>query len=131
MKVLIAEDDFTSNLLLQGLLKPYGVADIVNNGKEAVTAVRAALEARKYYDLIFLDIMMPEMDGQTALKQIRELEIAAGLLTTDCAKVVMTTALDDKNNVMTAFREQCDAYLVKPIDKAKLVENLRKLALIP
>jgi len=131
MKFLIAEDDFTSSLLLQGLLKPYGTADIVANGKEAVEAVRAALKARKYYDLICLDIMMPEMDGQTALKEIRDLEVASGILITDCAKVIMTTALDDKGNVMTAFREQCDAYLVKPIEKAKLVENLKKLSLIP
>ena len=94
MKFLIAEDDFTSSLLLQGLLKPYGTSDIAANGKEAVEAVRAALKARKYYDLICLDIMMPEMDGQTALKEIRDLEVASGILITDCAKVIMTTALD-------------------------------------
>jgi len=42
----------------------------------------------------------------------------------------MTTALDDKKNIMNAFREQCDIYLVKPIDREKLTESLRSLALI-
>ena len=42
----------------------------------------------------------------------------------------MTTALDDKNNVMDAFRSQCDAYLVKPITQEKLVERQRSLRLL-
>ena len=43
---------------------------------------------------------------------------------------MMTTALDDKKNIMGAFKEQCDVYLVKPIDRVKLVEQLRALRLI-
>lgn len=131
MKALIAEDDFTSRLLLHGLLKPFALADQAANGREAVDAVRASLEAGDRYDLICLDIMMPEMDGQTALRNIRELENAAGILPSDGAKVIMTTALDDKVNVMGAFKEQCDAYIVKPIQRAKLLEQLGKLGLVP
>jgi len=42
----------------------------------------------------------------------------------------MTTALDDSKNIMAAFREQCDLYLVKPIDRDKLIESLRTMKLI-
>ena len=76
MKSLIVEDDFTSRLLLQEYLKVYGIPHIAVNGREAVEAVRLALEARDHYNLICLDIMMPEMDGQQALREIRALEEA-------------------------------------------------------
>jgi len=130
MKALIVEDDFLSRMLLQGLLKAYVVPDVAVNGKEAVEAVRISLENGEPYNLICMDIMMPEMDGQEALKQIRNLEKQAGIQPTDGVKVIMITALDDKKNIMTAFREQCDTYLVKPLDKLKLVATLESLNLI-
>jgi two-component system chemotaxis response regulator CheY len=130
MKTLIVEDDFTSRLLLQELLKSYGPSHIAVNGKEAVEAVRFALEVGEPYDLICLDIMMPEMDGQEALQKIREQEEARGILSSKGAKIVMTTALADLKNVSAAYHSLCDAYLTKPIQKAKLIEELRKLALI-
>jgi two-component system chemotaxis response regulator CheY len=131
MNTLIVEDDFTSRLLLQELLKRYGPAHIAVNGKEAVQAVRLALEAGAPYALICLDIMMPEMDGREALKHIRALEATQGILSTHGAKIVMTTALSDMKNVCGAYAGLCDAYLTKPIEKLKLEGELRKLGLIP
>lgn len=130
MKTLIVEDDFTSRLLLQELLKSYGPLHTADNGKEAVEAVRFALFKDEPYDLICLDIMMPEMDGQEALRQIRSLEEDAGITSTNGVKIVMTTALGNVKNVAAAYRELCDSYLVKPIDKTKLLDELRKLKLI-
>lgn len=130
MKTLIVEDDFTSRLFLQGILQTYGVTHISVNGNEAIEAVRLALAAKEPYNLICLDIMMPEMDGQVALKTIRDMEEKAGILANAGAKIIMETALDDKKSIMSAFREQCDAYLVKPIDREKLVEQLKALGLI-
>ena len=131
MKTLIVEDDFISRVLLQELLKNYGPAHIAINGKEAVAAVEAALEKNEPYDLICLDIMMPEMDGQSALKEIRAKEEAKGIISSNGSKIVMTTALKDTKNVSTAYYSLCDAYLVKPIEKAKLLEELHRLSLIP
>ena len=130
MKTLIVEDDFTSRLLLQELLKSYGPSHIAVNGREAVEAVRVALAADDPYDLICLDIMMPEMDGQEALRQIRGEEESMGIVSSDGAKIVMTTALGDMKNITAAYLSLCDAYLTKPIEKAKLLEELGKLGLI-
>jgi len=130
MRTLIVEDDNTSHLLLKEILKPFGPAQSAMNGKEAVEAVRAALESGEPFDLVCLDIMMPEMDGQQALKEIRALEEAQGDLASNGAKIIMTTALSDPKNVVAAFSGLADAYLVKPIDKARLLEELRKLKLI-
>jgi two-component system chemotaxis response regulator CheY len=130
MKALIVEDDFTSRLLLQEILKLYGTIHIAVNGKEAVEAVRLTLEAGEPYGLICLDIMMPEMDGQEALKEIRLMEETKGIAGPDRVKIIMTTALADKTNVMKAREHQCDYYLIKPIDKAKLLPELRKMRVI-
>jgi two-component system chemotaxis response regulator CheY len=130
VKILIAEDDSTSRLLLQELLKSYGPVHTAVNGREAVAAVRLALKDGEPYDLICLDIMMPKMDGQEALAAIRRIETADGVAGSNRTKIVMTTALADRENVMEAVAGKCDDYLIKPIQKAKLLEALHRLALI-
>ena len=130
MKTLIVEDDPISSLPLQEFLNSYGPTQIVVNGEEAVETVRVALEAGEPYDLICLDIMLPEMDGHEVLQQIRALEEARDISLTCGAKIVMTTTLGDIKNVAAAYRELCDGYLVKPIGKAKLLDELRRLRLI-
>ena len=130
MKTLIVEDDFTCRLLLQELIKSFGPSHVAVNGKEAVEAVYWALATGEPYDLICLDIMMPEMDGLEALRQIREQEDARGIPPSNGAKIIMTTALTDTKNVIVAYMSQCDAYLTKPIQKSKLLEELCKLGLI-
>jgi two-component system, chemotaxis family, chemotaxis protein CheY len=130
MKILIAEDDFTSRLLLQEILKYYGTSHVAVNGKEAVEAVRIAIETGELYNLICLDIMMPEMDGQQALSIIRQMEASAGLTDINRAKIIMTTTLTDKDNVINAAKNQCDIFLAKPIQKTRLLEELRKMRLI-
>jgi two-component system, chemotaxis family, chemotaxis protein CheY len=129
MKILVVEDDFASRILLQKFLTPYGEVHVAINGVEAVAAYRTAENEGDPYKLICLDIMMPEMGGQEVLTTIRRIERDRGYNPGEGAKVIMTTALKDSQNVMTAFREQCDAYLVKPIDRRKLVEHLGELGL--
>ena len=130
MKILIVDDDFSSRKILLKYLSDYGQCDIAVNGKEAVDAFKIAIDEWEAYDLVCLDIMMPEMDGQQALKEIRQIENEKGKFGTDGAKIIMTTALDDSDNIKTSFREQCEAYLIKPIIKDKLVQKLESLGFI-
>jgi two-component system chemotaxis response regulator CheY len=131
VKTLIVEDEITSRVLLRELLKRYGLPHVAMNGKEAVEAVSSAIEARDPYDLICLDIMMPEMNGQEALKRIRQMEAEAGFEPARRAKVIMTTAYADRDNVLEAIKSQCDYFLVKPIDGRALLDELRRMGLIP
>jgi two-component system chemotaxis response regulator CheY len=130
MKTLIVEDDFVSRLLMQTILSPHGACHVAVNGREAVQAFRLAAADRQSYDLICLDIMMPELDGQSVLKAIRQDEEAHGILVGDGVKIIMTTALRDWENVCVAFREMCDAYLIKPIDKKKLLTTIASFGLL-
>jgi len=117
--------------LLYEILKVYGPSHVVANGSEAVKAVRQALEAHEPYDLICLDILMPEMNGQEALQEIRQHEQDRGISSDKGAKIVMTSALNDHEEISNAYGNLCDAYLVKPIRKAVLLEELRNLEVIP
>ena len=131
MKTLIVEDDYTSRLLMQALLKDFGPADIAVDGQEAVEAVRVALKNKHPYDLICLDIMMPGLDGQQALRVIREMEVEHGMPINTGAKVIMATALFDLQSVISAYQGMCDGYLTKPIHKKQLLDELNRLGLIP
>ncbi len=131
MRALIVEDDFTSRKVLQKILAPYGQADIAVNGQEAVGAFTSSLEESRPYDVIFMDIMMPEMDGQEALRRIREIERERGCPPPEEVRVVMTTALDDPKNVVEAYyKGGATSYVPKPIDKHMLLHLLKSLDVI-
>jgi two-component system, chemotaxis family, chemotaxis protein CheY len=130
MKTLIVEDDFTSRLVLQTYLGRYGECHIAVNGWEAVEAFRTAWEGGQPYDLICMDIMMPEMDGREAVRHVRKIEEARGIPSSGGVKIIMTTALDDVKEVMSCFHELCDAYLVKPISLPELLKQVQAYELV-
>ena len=131
MRTLIVEDDFTSRLVLQTYLARFGECHVAANGREAVEAFCQSRKKGDGYNLICMDIMMPEMDGQEAVRQIRALEEAAGTFSTSGVKIIMVTALDDIKNVFSSFKALCDAYLFKPIDTEQLFAHLKSLDLVP
>ena len=130
MRILIVEDDFTSRQLLKMLLSQYGDCDIAVDGEEAVSAFKMSLEEEKHYDLICLDIMMPKMDGHEALKAIRDIEDDRAFSSAEKAKIIMTTALDTSKDILGSFKNQCDAYIVKPIEKEKFTKTLKDIGLM-
>ncbi|MBN2343330.1 MAG: response regulator [Deltaproteobacteria bacterium] len=130
MKLLIVDDEFTNRLLLQEITKEFASSQLAVDGDEAVEAVQHSLNANDPYDAILLDIMMPKMNGHDALKKIREIEESNGYSVGQGTKIIMVTALGDKKNVIDAFKEEADGYLVKPVEKEKLVKQLKKLDLL-
>ena len=130
LRILLVEDDFASRLLLQTFLSRYGECHVAVNGKEAVDAFRAAMEQQQTYDLICMDIMMTEMDGREAVRQVRALEEAHGIPSTYGTKIIMTTAVEDIKEVIRCFQELCDGYLMKPIDLNQLLQQMKSYGLI-
>ena len=132
IKILIVEDEFISRTLLKEMLTPFGDCDVVTNGREAVDVLEQSYSvAGIRYDLVCLDIMMPKMSGHEVLREMRRIEKEKGVYGADAAKVLMVTALDDAKNIMEALVEgRCEAYLTKPLSKARLEEHLRQLQLI-
>jgi len=131
MKILIADDDFISRQILKDIMKQFGECDVVVDGDEAVQAFRLAWEENDHYDLIFMDIMMPRMDGTQALKQIRAIEKENKIKGPDEVKVIMTTALNDPKTVIEAFYEsRASSYILKPLTEDKIVEQMKSFGLI-
>ncbi len=130
MRTLIAEDDFLSRNLLLSLLSPYGRCDVAVNGREAFKAFEQGLENGRKYDLVCLDIMMPMLSGKEVLMRIRKLEKQRNLLGLSGVKIIMTTVIEDPEMIMDSFKEQCDAYIVKPIDLRHLQKHLIDLGLL-
>ncbi len=130
LRTLVVEDDFISRCVLQEIMADYGPCDVASNGREALDAYRLRLKQDTPYTLVCLDIMMPEMSGHEVLQQLRRLETEYGKDGHDGVKVIMTTALNDKEHILAAFREQCDAYLIKPVSLEQTVGALKQLKLL-
>lgn len=115
LKILIAEDDITSDLLLTSIFKRFD-CEIVHTqtGKEAVEAFAASPD----FDLILMDLKMPEMDGYTATKLIKE--INANVV------VIAQTAYALEGDREKAIANGCDEYITKPIEQEKLLELIKK-----
>ncbi len=131
MKILIVEDEYISRVLLTEMLSAYGDCHTAMTGKEAIEILQTSFEMEAPFDLVCLDIMIPELDGQEVLRRIREMEKGRNINGMNATKVIMTTALDDSENIMEAFAGgRCEAYLTKPLSKAKLIRHLKDLELI-
>lgn len=130
MRALVIDDRDTNRLLLLKFLSPWMEGDAAADGEDGVEAFEEALHEGKPYKLVCLDVMMPGMDGHETLVKIRQIEKDAQIPPQDQAKILMTTAVDSPNSVNEATRLGANGYLVKPVRKTSLVEELEKLDLI-
>lgn len=127
MKILIAEDDFIARKVLFNFLTKYGDIDVTENGQEALKLFNRQLQYGEGYDLICLDIMMPRLSGIETLQEIRRLEGEQGAGSTKRVKIIMTTALDDSQNILISFNNQCDGYITKPYSWDKLEAEVQRV----
>ena len=127
MKMLVVDDEFNNRILLSKILESYGSVDMVIDGQEAVDAFVLAHTEKEPYAIIFMDIMMPNMDGHQAVQTVRKKEAEMGILPQEEVKIVMVTALDSAKDAMKAYyRDGCTDYVTKPITKKKIDDVLRE-----
>lgn len=130
LKILAVEDDIISRLKLQRILERYGETHLAVNGEELITAFTSAHEEGDPYHLITVDIRLPDITGQEAVKQIRDWEWTHDVPNAGKeAKILMITAMDDGKNIMASFKSGCEAYVVKPINFPKIAEVLAKMGI--
>lgn len=121
LKILVAEDTVDNLLLIRAFLKdePWEI-DSAENGRIAVEKALAAS-----YNLILMDIDMPEMDGHTATRQIRVAECRNETLS---VPIVALTAHNEAEAAFQSIEAGCTAHVTKPIRKAALIETIRHYA---
>ena len=130
MKVLIVDDNQEFCEIVEAFLQPYAECDIAVNGNQGIESFRSSIEQGKLYDLVCLDIKMPEMDGHQVLEAIRKIEKDKGYAEIDNVKVIMVSALGDYKNIMDAYSEHCDAYVQKPVGRRDFLGEVARLGLI-
>ncbi|THB78917.1 MAG: response regulator [Desulfobacteraceae bacterium] len=129
MKILVVDDELVSRKKMMKIVDGLGRCEAAEDGRAAISSVQTALEKWELFDLITLDISMPDMSGTEVLSTIRDLETARGLTADEKAKILMVTAHSDVESVKACVGK-CDAYIIKPFNKDVLTEKLKKLKVI-
>ena len=115
MKILVAEDEKRMNRALCEILRQEGYeVDSVENGEDARLSIESGI-----YDLIILDVMMPEMDGFTVAKKVRK----AGIRT----PILMLTAKSTLDDKVEGLDSGADDYLTKPFMPRELLARIRAI----
>ncbi len=130
MKTLIAEDVLVIRKLLERTLSQYGHCDVAVDGQETVSKFKKCHIEKEPYNLLCLDILMPNKDGLQVVKEIREYEKQKSIAESNRIKVIMTTGMQEENIVSKAIASGCDSYMIKPIQLNKLIDQIKKFGLI-
>jgi signal transduction histidine kinase/CheY-like chemotaxis protein len=126
LSVLVAEDNEINALLMRSLLTRLGHHVVITtNGEQALESWLAAKSAGAPYDLILMDIQMPQLDGIETAKRIRARESGQPGRRTPILALTANTLVEDR---YTCFEAGMDGFLIKPLDREKLADALANLA---
>lgn len=116
LRALVVDDSTTIRRLMDLTLRPFGIkVEFSDNGEDALVLVR-----RNRYDIVFLDIMLPGIDGYRVCKQIKAEPNTRNI------PVVMLTSKGSAFDKVRGLMAGTDVYLTKPLERAELVQALSK-----
>jgi CheY-like chemotaxis protein len=125
LSILVAEDNEINALLIRSLLTRLGHHTVIaTNGETALESWQAARSAGTPYDLVIMDVQMPQLDGIEAAKRIRAAEAGQPEARTPILALTANTLIEDR---YACFEAGMDGFLIKPLDREKLVEALARL----
>jgi signal transduction histidine kinase/CheY-like chemotaxis protein len=126
LSILVAEDNEINALLMRSLLTRLGHhAVIATNGEAALESWLSAKSAGTPYDLVLMDIQMPQLDGIETTRRIRSLEAGQPGRQTPILALTANTLVEDR---YACFEAGMDGFLIKPLDREKLADALASLA---
>ena len=126
LAILVAEDNEINALLMRSLLTRLGHhAVITTNGEQALESWLSARSAGTPYDLVLMDIQMPQLDGIETTRRIRAREAGQPGRRTPILALTANTLVEDR---YACFEAGMDGFLIKPLDREKLAEALAGLA---
>jgi two-component system sensor histidine kinase RpfC len=119
LHILVGEDNVTNQKVIRTILEYAGhIVDIVDNGNEVLDAIEVSK-----YDMIILDMHMPEMDGIEAAKALRFMQTGSERL-----PIIMLTADATRDAIKSSENAGIDVYLTKPIESEKLLATIASLS---
>jgi two-component system chemotaxis response regulator CheY len=114
-KILVVDDAAFMRMMIKDILTKHGY-EVVGEANDGVRAVEKYKELRP--DLVTMDITMPEMDGITALKEIKKVDPGA--------KVIMCSAMGQQAMVIDAIQAGAKDFIVKPFQADRVIEAIKK-----
>ena len=130
-RYLIVDDDEINRLMLHDFLSEFAKCDLAENGKEGLNFFEKALAERDPYDLLCIDLMMPEMNGLALIRKIRGIEKThngAGDVRTKVFVITSSDSIWDRSDLV--LDNLCDEYIVKPFCRGVLLTDLHKNILV-
>jgi len=129
MRILIVDDDYVSRSKLKAILGLQGDCDCAASGEIALKMFEAADKEMMPYNLVTVDVEMPEMNGKELVAQLRQWEEKHGVGLTERAKILMVTIKKELRTVSASYSEGCDGYLVKPVTPETVAQALKEIGM--
>ncbi|GAB7022807.1 response regulator [Salidesulfovibrio brasiliensis] len=130
-RFLIVDDDERFAELVSLKLGEFGSCDVATGGEDALEIFERRLKEKSPFDAVFMDIVMPEMDGHEVVRRLRQLEKRYGVNAVKSFKLIMLTAHSDIDNVGRSFFDSlADAFLTKSNMQGGLQSAMRDARLI-
>ncbi len=126
LNILAVDDEPITLRIMQVLLSKYGKCQVAATGSEAIRFVKSAINLKEYFDLITIDIQIPDKNGIEILEEIVTYE----RLNSVRAVKFMVSVHGTQENIMKAIKRRCDDFLVKPVNGSILEKKLKKFELI-
>ena len=126
MKILVVDDELVSREKMLKILSSFGSCQEAQTGRGAISMCEVELNKGRPFDLIALDIGLPDLQGIDALVEIRELE---KLYKIGQSKVLMVTGVSDRDSVITSIQAGCDSYIVKHFNMDMVVLKLHDIGI--
>jgi two-component system chemotaxis response regulator CheY len=129
MRILIVDDEPISLKKLEVIMSEYGTPETAETGHVALDMFRDAHQQENPYQLITLDIEMPDINGLEILKKIRDWEQMHLQDNQFRAKILMVTCMNDRFSVLSSVKKGISGYILKPFDQEKLNHTLSDLGI--
>ncbi len=119
LRVLVVDDNLTNRVILQEMLQSWRMKpEVASSGLQAIQLIQAALSRKEAYGLFLLDLSMPEMDGFTLIKKIKEIDGAREV------PIIILTSADRVGDLQQAKELGAQGYLVKPVRPSDLLDTI-------
>ncbi len=130
MKSMVVDDVALNCRMLKALLEPYGDCHMANDARTTVQLFQKAWKTSAPYNLICLDIQMPDIDGLKLLQVLRQMEEKMVIEEDRRARIMMVTGSDVQETHRKARALGCDAVIVKPIHRDDLMKLVKEWKLV-
>lgn len=127
MRVLIVEDEPVSRKKLKRMVATFAECETAETGAGALASFDDSWNMALPFDLVCLDIQLPDMTGIEVLEKIRSKEEELAVDSDARLKVIMVTAHSDNSMVAKSIQAGCDDYIIKPITRDLLIEKIERL----